>query len=100
MTSERAGRVAQPVARVDARTAAAQIEREFPGVVAWFGRATRTWWAMVPIGSGWRLVEAIDPAELRQAILTRAMWPWPAHAVVATSPATGMSRRTPQGRSG
>ncbi|GAA4077131.1 hypothetical protein [Actinomadura miaoliensis] len=55
----------------------ARIKQDFPDVQAWYGKATGTWWAMVPIGPRWRLVEAVDPMELQGAILNPAGWPWP-----------------------
>ena len=76
MTGDRPDRVRLP-AQLDGRGVTAQIEREFPEVSAWYGRATGTWWAMVPVRTRWRLVEAISPVELRAAILNRAGWPWP-----------------------
>jgi hypothetical protein len=59
------------------RPVAAQIEREFSGVVAWYGTATEAWWAMVRVGGGLRLVEAVSPSELREAIVNARGWPWP-----------------------
>ena len=59
------------------RRPAAQIEREFAGVVAWYGQATGAWWAMVGVGRGARLVEAVSPDELRTAIMHARGWPWP-----------------------
>lgn len=93
MRGERAGRLVAPCAGLDGRRAAAQIEQEFPEVKAWFGMATRTWWAMVPIGAGWRLVEALSPAELREAIRKRAIWPWPQNAGLLRSPSTARGIR-------
>lgn len=61
----------------DGRPVAAQIEREFSGVVAWYGQATGAWWAMVRIRRGARLVEAVDPGALREAIVNARGWPWP-----------------------
>ncbi|MCO5993010.1 hypothetical protein [Actinoallomurus rhizosphaericola] len=58
--------------------ALAVLTRRFPGVVIWFGAATRSWWAMVWISGRWRLVEAMDPEELTKAILSAATWPYPA----------------------
>lgn len=58
------------------RLAAARIEREFSGVWAWFGEATGSWWAMVRLPSGPRLVEAVSPEELRKAIVYARGWPW------------------------
>lgn len=59
------------------RSVAAQIEREFSGVVAWYGQATGAWWAMVRVRRDVRLVEAVDPRELREAIVNARGWPWP-----------------------
>jgi hypothetical protein len=46
-------------------------------VVAWYGHATRAWWAMVPVRRDMRLVEALSPRELREAIVNAQGWPWP-----------------------
>lgn len=62
---------------VPGRPVAAQIEREFPGVVAWYGTATGAWWAMVRVRQDVRLVEALSPGELREAIVNAWGWPWP-----------------------
>jgi hypothetical protein len=59
------------------RAVAAQIEREFSGVWAWYGEATGSWWAMVRLDGGARLVEALNPDELRNAIVHARGWPWP-----------------------
>ncbi|GAA0562709.1 MULTISPECIES: hypothetical protein [Thermomonosporaceae] len=59
------------------RPVAAQIEREFSGVVAWYGQATGAWWAMVRIRRDVRLVEAGDPGQLREAIVHARGWQWP-----------------------
>lgn len=56
---------------------AAQIEQEFSGVVAWYGETTGAWWAMVRVRHDVRLVEALDPRELRNAIMNARGWPWP-----------------------
>ncbi|MCO5968522.1 hypothetical protein [Actinoallomurus soli] len=45
------------------------ISRRFPGLVFWFGRFTRSWWALVPVPVGWRLVEAADADDLTRAVL-------------------------------
>jgi hypothetical protein len=49
------------------RAAARAIEARFPGVHAWHGRATGSWWAFLPGGAG-RLVEAVNPEELTEII--------------------------------
>ena len=59
------------------RPVAEQIEREFSGVVAWYGEATGAWWAMVRVRGDARLVEALTPRELRDAIVNARGWPWP-----------------------
>lgn len=59
------------------RPSAARIEREFAGVVVWYGRATGAWWAMVGLGDDARLVEAVSPQELREAIMRARGWSWP-----------------------
>ncbi|MFB4308737.1 hypothetical protein [Actinomadura sp. GTD37] len=59
------------------RSVTAAIEREFSGVVAWYGHATGAWWAMVRVRRDVRLVEALSPRELREAIVNAQGWPWP-----------------------
>ncbi|GAA2456668.1 hypothetical protein GCM10010191_90120 [Actinomadura vinacea] len=61
----------------DGRPVTDAIREEFPGVWAWYGHATGSWWAMVPLRCGPRLVEALNPRELRDAIENAANWPWP-----------------------
>ncbi|RSN59571.1 hypothetical protein [Actinomadura sp. WAC 06369] len=46
-----------------------ELERQLPGVLAWYGRETGSWWAFVPLTSGDRLVEAVSPRDLREAIV-------------------------------
>ncbi|MWA05097.1 hypothetical protein F8568_032985 [Actinomadura sp. LD22] len=59
------------------RPVAAQIEREFSGVWAWYGEATGSWWAMVRLGGEACLLEALNPDELRNAIVHARGRPWP-----------------------
>lgn len=47
---------------------AADLRRRFPGVVVWFGLATRRWWAMFSSAGRWHLVEANGPYDLRRLI--------------------------------
>ncbi|MEV5828384.1 hypothetical protein AB0L25_22775 [Spirillospora sp. NPDC052242] len=52
------------------RTATARgLQEQFPGVRVWYGEATGSWWAMVPLRDGPRLLEAETPQRLRDAIL-------------------------------
>lgn len=53
------------------------LARRFPGLMFWFGDATRSWWALLPPPAGWRLVEAADADELTRAIIKAQSWPWP-----------------------
>jgi hypothetical protein len=53
------------------------IQQQFPGVRAWYGQTTGSWWALVPLRGGSRLVEALNPHELREAIENATGWPWP-----------------------
>lgn len=70
-----------PEPDVPARTKRADpvtvLRRRFPGLACWYGLRTRSWWAMVRVSQGWRLVEAMDADELTRAILTAATWPYP-----------------------
>jgi hypothetical protein len=41
------------------------VGRDFPGWLCWYGRATRVWWGMPPLGYRYRaLIEAATPDEL------------------------------------
>ncbi len=73
----------------ETQAAVARIEREFSGVVAWYGKSTGAWWAMVRLGRGERLVEAVSPRELRDAIVHARGWPWP--RLVRTESRSGAS---------
>jgi hypothetical protein len=71
----------------------AEFGRRFPDVRAWWGEATREWWAMTRDRSGRdRLVEADSPAELSrrlEAILTMPRFSNGQRVAVASRPATG-----------
>lgn len=44
---------------------ARSLMRDFPGWLCWYGRATRVWWGIPPLGSGYRaMIEAATPDEL------------------------------------
>ncbi|GAB3959618.1 hypothetical protein GCM10029978_007040 [Actinoallomurus acanthiterrae] len=58
-------------------TTMAILTNRFPGVLLWFGESTRSWWAMVWVSWGWRLVEATDVEELTRAIIQADTWPRP-----------------------
>lgn len=48
-----------------------------PGIVHWYGRATGSWWAMIPGRRGPFLVEAVSADALASAVhsyLRRAAW--------------------------
>ena len=60
-----------------ARESAVTGLRERFGVPVWWGEHTHTFWAMVTVQDRPRLVEAITPEELAQAILSARAWPWP-----------------------
>jgi hypothetical protein len=50
---------------MSAGRAARSLMRAFPGWLCWYGRATRVWWGMSPLGYGYRaLIEAATPDEL------------------------------------
>ncbi|MFD0900571.1 hypothetical protein [Actinomadura sediminis] len=51
-----------------------ELERQLPGVLAWYGNETGSWWAFVPVTSGDRLVEAETPRGLREAIVKVQAW--------------------------
>ena len=42
--------------------------QERSGVICWWGIHTKEWWALVPGGTRWRIVNAPDPETLLQAI--------------------------------
>ncbi|MFC6885401.1 hypothetical protein [Actinomadura yumaensis] len=45
------------------------LQEQFPGVRAWYGESTKSWWALVPGRDGPRLLEAPTPQGLRDAIM-------------------------------
>ncbi|GAB3960905.1 hypothetical protein GCM10029978_011650 [Actinoallomurus acanthiterrae] len=58
-------------------TTVAILTYRFPGVSLWFGETTGSWWALVRVSRGWRLVEAADVEELTRAIIQAESWPRP-----------------------
>lgn len=46
------------------------LQEQFPGVRVWYGEATGSWWAMVPLRDGPRLLEAPSPQQLREEIMS------------------------------
>jgi hypothetical protein len=61
----------------DVRAVTDYLEGLRPGTTVWYGQSTKAWWAMVPLRRSARLVEAVNPGELRQAIANAGVWPWP-----------------------
>ncbi|TDD40593.1 hypothetical protein E1287_00955 [Actinomadura sp. KC06] len=47
----------------------AGLQERFAGVVCWWGIYTYEWWAIVPGGTQWKIVNAEDPDTLVQQIL-------------------------------
>ncbi|WP_396450035.1 hypothetical protein [Actinomadura sp.] len=70
MTAERgtAGHDEPTPAALRAATARA-LQETFPGVRVWYGEATGSWWAMVLLRDGPRLVEAPSAERLREEIV-------------------------------
>ena len=50
-------------------TTIAELENRFAGVVCWWGRYTYEWWAIVPGGTRWTIVNAEEPDSLLHEIL-------------------------------
>lgn len=48
----------------DVTAAVITLERRFPGASVWFGQHTFRWWALMPWGAWWVLLEAATPMEL------------------------------------
>ncbi|GGQ37868.1 hypothetical protein BKA00_000236 [Actinomadura coerulea] len=64
-----AGRDEPMPAGLRAATARA-LQEQFPGVRVWYGEATGSWWAMVPLREGPRLLEAPSSQQLREEIMS------------------------------
>ncbi|TDD40538.1 hypothetical protein E1287_00775 [Actinomadura sp. KC06] len=60
-----------PPARPDPShgAAIAELQGRFDGVVCWWGAYTYEWWAIVPGGTEWQIVNAEDPSGLARAII-------------------------------
>ncbi|WP_131740370.1 hypothetical protein [Actinomadura roseirufa] len=71
MTARRgaAGRDEPTPAALRAATARG-LQEQFPGVRVWYGESTGSWWAMVPLREGLRLLEAPTPQQLREEIMS------------------------------
>ncbi|MGI5422181.1 hypothetical protein [Actinomadura luteofluorescens] len=50
-------------------TTIAELEKRFAGLVCWWGRYTYEWWAIVPGGTQWTIVNAEEPDSLLHEIL-------------------------------
>jgi hypothetical protein len=70
MTGQRGAAGNEEPTPAQARAATARgLQGQFPGVRVWYGEATGSWWALVPMRDGPRLIEAPTPQEIREAIL-------------------------------
>jgi hypothetical protein len=71
MTAERgvAGQ-GEPMPAAMRAATARTLQEQFPGVRVWYGKATGSWWAMVPLRDGPRLLEAPAPQQLRDEIMS------------------------------
>jgi hypothetical protein len=49
---------------MDVTAAVLTLQRRFPEASVWFGQRTFHWWAVMPWGAGWTLLEAVTPMEL------------------------------------
>ncbi|MFG2248184.1 hypothetical protein [Spirillospora sp. NPDC048823] len=47
----------------------AKLQERFAGVICWWGLSTKEWWALIPGGTQWQIVNAADPDDLVQAVL-------------------------------
>lgn len=47
----------------------AKLQERFAGVVCWWGISTKEWWALIPGGTRWQIVNAPTPDDLVQVIL-------------------------------
>lgn len=47
----------------------ARLQERFAGVICWWGVSTKEWWALIPGGTQWKIVNAPDPDDLIQAVL-------------------------------
>jgi hypothetical protein len=94
---------------LDPERVVAELARRFPGVPAWWGEYTGSWWAMLRERNGRdRLVEAKSPGELchrlEEALRTRSVprYARPAPAVrrppPSRPPRAGSSTRRPPPR--
>ncbi|MEU9843109.1 hypothetical protein AB0C69_28245 [Actinomadura sp. NPDC048032] len=50
-------------------TTIAELEKRFAGLVCWWGHYTYEWWAIVPGGTQWTIVNAEEPDSLLHEIL-------------------------------
>ncbi|MFD0851427.1 hypothetical protein ACFQ07_04315 [Actinomadura adrarensis] len=70
MTGQRGAAGPEEPTPAEARAAAVRsLQGQFPGVRVWYGNSTGSWWALVPLREGPRLIEATTPQEIRDTIL-------------------------------
>ncbi|WP_067801689.1 hypothetical protein [Actinomadura formosensis] len=60
----------EPTPAAQRAATARGLQQQFPGVRVWYGEATGSWWAMVPLREGPRLLEAPSPQQLREEIMS------------------------------
>ncbi|WP_157431047.1 hypothetical protein [Actinomadura macra] len=46
-----------------------ELQEQYPGVVCWWGLATCEWWALIPDGMQWKIVNASTPDGLIHAVV-------------------------------
>ncbi|TDC71691.1 hypothetical protein E1200_01230 [Actinomadura sp. GC306] len=47
----------------------AKLQERFAGVICWWDSSTREWWALVPGGTRWQIVNAPTSDDLVEAVL-------------------------------
>jgi hypothetical protein len=70
MTAQGGAGQGEPTPAAIRAATARGLQEQFPGVRVWFGEATGSWWAMVPLRAGPRLLEAPTAQQLREEILS------------------------------
>ncbi len=53
------------------------FEGDFGTHLVWYGKHTGSWWALVWLRRGPRLLEAVSAGQLQEALWQAETWPWP-----------------------